>query len=100
MAVIDSLAQKRNNRKLLKSQADVFVASILALVFKLLNGLENFIHTVWMDNYYNSPALARKRKSLGFDYTGTQRTNRQFVPSELTYMTKTNIHQGVSQWRR
>lgn len=59
-----------------------------ALVLKLLNGLEHKGHTVWMDNFYNSPALARELKVRGFDCVGTLRLNRQFVPTELTNLTK------------
>lgn len=61
-----------------------------ALVLKLLNGLEHKGHTVWMDNFYNSPALARELKVRGLDCVGTLRLNRhrQFVPTELTNLTK------------
>ncbi|KAH9631334.1 hypothetical protein HF086_007669 [Spodoptera exigua] len=59
-----------------------------ALVLKLLNGLEHKGHTIWMDNFYNSPALARELKVRGFDCVGTLRTNRQFVPSQLASITK------------
>ncbi|CAB3252784.1 unnamed protein product [Arctia plantaginis] len=58
------------------------------LVLKLLNGLEHKGHTVWMDNFYNSPALVRELKVRGFDCVGTLRLNRQFVPTELTNLTK------------
>lgn len=47
-----------------------------------------------MDNFYNSPALARKLKTLGFDCVGTLRTNRQFVPQELTNLTKATMRPG------
>ncbi|GBP25759.1 PiggyBac transposable element-derived protein 4 [Eumeta japonica] len=58
--------------------------AIPTLVLRLLNGLEYKGHTVWMDNFYNSPALARTLKSKGFDCMGTLRTNRLLVPSQLT----------------
>ncbi|XP_069362982.1 piggyBac transposable element-derived protein 4-like [Maniola hyperantus] len=54
-----------------------------ALVLRLVHGLENEGHTVWMDNQYNSPALALELKTLGFDCVGTSRT-RQFVPEGLS----------------
>ncbi|VVC96065.1 unnamed protein product [Leptidea sinapis] len=47
-----------------------------------------------MDNFYNSPALARYLKTLGFDVVGTLRTNRQFVPRELAELTKFNMKRG------
>ncbi|KAF9798758.1 hypothetical protein SFRURICE_021555 [Spodoptera frugiperda] len=40
------------------------------------------------DNFYNSPALARELKVRGFDCVRTLRLNRQFVPTELTNLTK------------
>ncbi|XP_063628376.1 piggyBac transposable element-derived protein 4-like [Cydia splendana] len=57
---------------------------IPTLVLRLLRGLEHKGHTVWMDNFYNSPTLARELKVQGFDCVGTLRTNRQYVPAELT----------------
>ncbi|CAK1594429.1 unnamed protein product [Parnassius mnemosyne] len=65
-----------------------------ALVLRLLNGLEHKGHTIWMDNFYNSPALARELKVRGFDCVGTLRTNRQFVPIELTNLTKKDMAIG------
>ncbi|KAI5646680.1 transposase IS4 domain-containing protein [Phthorimaea operculella] len=65
-----------------------------ALVLRLLNGLEHKGHTIWMDNFYNSPALARELKTRGFDCVGTLRTNRQFVPAELTNLTKSDMAIG------
>lgn len=65
-----------------------------ALVLRLLNGLEHKGHTIWMDNFYNSPALARELKVLGFDCVGTLRTNRQFVPLELARITKKDMTVG------
>ncbi|XP_028036730.1 piggyBac transposable element-derived protein 4-like [Bombyx mandarina] len=62
-----------------------------SLVLRLLDGLEHKGHTIWMDNFYNSPALARELKSRGFDCAGTLRTNRQFVPSELVNVSKKDM---------
>lgn len=53
------------------------------LVLELLRGLEHKGYTVWMDRFYNSPALARELKIRGFDCVGTLLTNRQLVPTEL-----------------
>ncbi|CAB3251309.1 unnamed protein product [Arctia plantaginis] len=68
--------------------------TIPALVLRLLSGLEHKGHTVWMDNFYNSPALARELKSLGFDCVGTLRTNRQFVPTEVARIAKSDMAVG------
>ncbi|KAI5645835.1 transposase IS4 domain-containing protein [Phthorimaea operculella] len=65
-----------------------------ALVLRLLTGLEHQGYTVWMDNFYNSPALARELKVRGFDCVGTLRTNRQFVPVELTNLSKKDMAIG------
>ncbi|XP_041977211.1 piggyBac transposable element-derived protein 4-like [Aricia agestis] len=68
--------------------------TVPALVLKLLKGLEHKGHTVWMDNFYNSPALARELKVRGFDCVGTLRLNRQFVPNELANLTKRDLTVG------
>ncbi|XP_061704435.1 piggyBac transposable element-derived protein 4-like [Cydia pomonella] len=68
--------------------------SSTSLILKLLEGLEHKGHTVWMDNFYNSPALARKLKTLNFDCVGTLRTNRQYVPKKLTNLTKAKMKKG------
>lgn len=68
--------------------------AIPALVLILLKGLEHKGHTIWMDNFYNSPALARELKCRGFDCVGTLQTNREFVPVELTTLTKKDIKIG------
>ncbi|CAH2096077.1 unnamed protein product [Euphydryas editha] len=75
-------------------EGDPVSGIIPTLVLRLLNGLEHKGHTVWMDNFYNSPALARELKVRGFDCVGTLRTNRQFVPSELAAITKKNMTVG------
>ncbi|KAI5651899.1 transposase IS4 domain-containing protein [Phthorimaea operculella] len=75
-------------------QQSPLYASTPTIVLNLLRGLEGKGYTVWMDNYYNSPALARQLKILGFDVVGTLRTNRQFVPQELKNLTKSNMSKG------
>ena len=37
-------------------------------------------HTLWMNNFYNSPALTQRLKSLNIDCVGTLRLNRKDVP--------------------
>lgn len=67
---------------------------IASLVLDLLKGLEYKGHTVWMDHYYNSPALARVLKSLGFDCVGTLNTNRRFVPRAIQNLKKQDMLMG------
>lgn len=75
-------------------QPVVISGIIQNLVLRLLRGLEHRGHKIWMDNYYNSPALARILKSLGYDCVGTLRTNRQFVPEQLMNLKKTDMRVG------
>jgi hypothetical protein len=49
---------------------------VLLLVELLLNKR----HTLWMDNFYNAPALAQRLKSLKTDCIGTLCLNRKDVP--------------------
>lgn len=73
---------------------DAVSGAIPSLVLRLLNGLEYKGHTVWMDNFYNSPALAREMKSRGFNCVGTIRLQRQCVPVELATLTKRDMTAG------
>ncbi|XP_041974761.1 piggyBac transposable element-derived protein 4-like [Aricia agestis] len=73
---------------------DPLNAPTLAIVLGLLHGLENKGHTVWMDNSFNSPILARRLKSLGFDCVGKLRTDCKFVPQALQSLTKWNMDRG------
>ncbi|GBP82252.1 hypothetical protein EVAR_54997_1 [Eumeta japonica] len=41
-----------------------------------------------MDNYYNSPALARYLKCRGFDCLGTERLTRKNIPEDVKEMKK------------
>ncbi|XP_037872760.2 piggyBac transposable element-derived protein 4 [Bombyx mori] len=68
--------------------------TVPALVLRLLDGLEHKGHTIWMDSFFNSPALARELKVRGFDCVGTLRTNRQFVPYDLTRLTIKDLTVG------
>ena len=54
-----------------------------AVLLKLLEGLENRGHHVYMDNYYSSPSLFQNLRRLGFGACGTVRTNRRGVPEEI-----------------
>ncbi|XP_022834911.1 piggyBac transposable element-derived protein 4-like [Spodoptera litura] len=72
----------------------IIVGSIPNLVLRLLDGLEHSGRTIWMDNYYNSPSLARVLKTLGLDCVGTLRTNRQFVPNEIVALKQGNMRVG------
>lgn len=58
------------------------------LVLKILDGLEHRGHTVWMENYFNSPPLARELKKRGFDCVGTLKLNCKEVPQELACLKK------------
>lgn len=69
---------------------DPLKASTPSIVLRLIHGLENRGHTLWMVNFYNSPCLARRLKVLGLDCVGTLRTNRIFVPEALHNLTKKN----------
>ncbi|XP_021932761.1 piggyBac transposable element-derived protein 4-like [Zootermopsis nevadensis] len=51
-----------------------------AIVLSLAEPLLGRGHTLWMDNFYNAPALARILKSLKTDCVGTLRINRKDVP--------------------
>ncbi|RVE40990.1 hypothetical protein evm_014360 [Chilo suppressalis] len=76
------------------SEDDVIPGHIPSLVLRLVRGLEHRGHTIWMDNYYNSPSLARVLKTRGFDCVGTLRTNRQFVPDQIKDLKKSDMRVG------
>jgi hypothetical protein len=40
-------------------------------------------HTVWLDNYYNSPTLARLLKNKGTDCATTLKINRKGVTKKV-----------------
>lgn len=64
------------------------------IVLGLLSGLENRGHLVTMDNFYNSPALARYLKVKGYDCLGTLRVNRMNVPIENARLSQ-NVPKGT-----
>lgn len=74
--------------------SDSVLGAIPSIVLDLLKGLENKGHTIWMDNYYNSPALARTLKAMKFDCVGTLRLSRQFVPQALATMQAEQMVKG------
>lgn len=67
----------------LNSDPTPITGFVPSLVMRLLKGLEQRGHCVWMDNFYNSPALTRTLKSIGFDVVGTLRPDRMLVPPIL-----------------
>jgi hypothetical protein len=78
-----------------------------AIVLHLVEPLLEKGHTVWLDNFYNSPALARLLKNKGTDCVGTLKINRQSVPKKVkdTKLNRGEIiaqHSGpatVMKWR-
>jgi hypothetical protein len=54
-----------------------------AIVLHLVEPLLGKGHTVWLDNFYNSPALARLLKDKGTDCVGTLKINRKAVPKKV-----------------
>ncbi|XP_052746053.1 piggyBac transposable element-derived protein 4-like [Bicyclus anynana] len=64
------------------------------IVFDLIGPLLYQGHTVIMDNFYNSPLLARCLKRRQTDCFGTQRLNREFVPNSLKSLTKADLRCG------
>jgi hypothetical protein len=55
------------------------MADVLSLVEPLLNKG----HTLWMDNFYNSPVLTERLKSTNTNCVGTLRLNRKDVPKTV-----------------
>jgi len=54
-----------------------------AIVLSLVEPLLKKGHTLWMDNFYNSPALAQRLKTLKTDCVGTLRLSRKDVPQSV-----------------
>lgn len=53
------------------------------IVIKLVEPLFGVGHTLWMDNYYNSPDLCLILKRNKVNVAGTLRINRREVPEEI-----------------
>ncbi|CAB3249204.1 unnamed protein product [Arctia plantaginis] len=51
-------------------------------------------HTIIMDNFYNSPLLARYLKSNNTDCFGTLRVIREFVPESFKSVSKSELRPG------
>ncbi|KAI8427155.1 hypothetical protein MSG28_014771 [Choristoneura fumiferana] len=66
-------------------------AQIVQSLAKPLLGLG---YTLIMDNFYNSPLLARYLKSQKTDCFGTLRVNREFVPEAIKSLAKTEMRTG------
>ncbi|CAK1591668.1 unnamed protein product [Parnassius mnemosyne] len=64
------------------------------IVYDLVEPLLHRGHTLIMDNFYNSPLLARCLKRQQTDSFGTLRLSREFVPDSLKTITKTQLRQG------
>ena len=58
-------------------------AKTTQLVVKLVEPLFNLGHTLWMDNYYNSPELCHLLKQHKVNVAGTLRLNRKNVPATI-----------------
>jgi len=54
-----------------------------AIVLSLVEPLPRKGRTLWMDNFYNSPALAQRLKILKTDCVGTLRLSRKDVPQRV-----------------
>lgn len=64
------------------------------ILFDLMGPLLHRGHTLIMDNFYNSPLLARCLKHDKTDVFGTLRLTREFVPDAIKTMTKTDMRNG------
>lgn len=64
------------------------------IVHNLVKPLFNQGHTLVMDNFYNSPLLARYLKSQKTDCFGTLRINREFVPEAMKKIQKSELREG------
>ena len=67
-----------------------------AVVLKLLEGLEDRGHHVYLDNWYSSPALFDDLHSKGFGACGTLRLNRKGLPQIIKSKRKMKKHTMVS----
>jgi hypothetical protein len=53
------------------------------IVLSLVEPLLKKGHTLWMNNFYNSPALTQRLKSLNIDCVGTLCLNRKDIPKTV-----------------
>jgi hypothetical protein len=54
------------------------------VVLHLMEGKLNVGHSIYMDNYYNSPDLSKKLLELNTHTTGTLRSNRKGIPVDVS----------------
>jgi len=54
-----------------------------AIVLSLVEPLLKKGRTLWMDNFYNSPAVAQRLKTLKTDCVGTLRLSRKDIPQKV-----------------
>jgi len=54
-----------------------------AIVLSLVEPLLENGRKLWMDNFYNSPAMARTLKTLKTDWVGTLHLSRKDVPQRV-----------------
>jgi len=55
----------------------------VTIVMSLVEPLLKKGRTLWMDNFYNSPALAQRVKTLKTDCVGTLCLSRKYVPQRV-----------------
>lgn len=64
------------------------------IVLKLVQDLYDKGHVLFMDNFYNAPALARLLKRRGIDCIGTLRLNRKNVPGPVSDIRAKSMRKG------
>ncbi|XP_048488004.1 piggyBac transposable element-derived protein 4 [Plutella xylostella] len=74
-----------------KTESDTTPVETSSIMLRLLRGLEDRGHTIWMDSNYSSPLLARELKAHGFDCVGPLRTNKQYVPKQVKKLENSDL---------
>lgn len=90
----DDLEGRPKKREMTDQTSDRPTNATSKIVYDLVEPLLHRGHTLIMDNFCNSPLLARYLKRQKTDCYGTLRLNREFVPDSLKTVTKTDIRQG------
>lgn len=88
---IDYLNRQTN---LSGAQQNCPIGSTAKIVYDLTTPLFQKGYTLIMENFYNSPLLARCLKKNGMDCMGTLRLNRQFVPGPFKSNLKKELREG------
>ena len=80
-----------------RSTADTVpeLGATVNVVIRMLSGLENKGHIVYMDRFYTSPRLYKYLSDRGFDACGTALTNRKQFP-QVIIGNKKNLQRGDS----